>query len=258
MNKISGIYKIINKINGKFYIGSSIDIKSRFYNHKSQLNKNIHDNQHLQNAWNKYKKDNFDFIIIKLCESSNLIVEEQKELDIWVNKDECYNLSPSADVPMRGIPRSDEVKQKISLNQKGKPKWTEKQKKQMSIDRKGRKHSTETIKKFKNRKSSFENIKKAQSKNIGRIYSEKHCKNISTIKKSKNKKFSQEEIEKIRIGVIKAIKEGRYNKNKVPFSEYENIKSLYLSGNMNQRNLAFKYGITPPSMNRLLKRIGIK
>ena len=133
-----GIYQIKNKYNGKFYIGSSVDIRGRFYNHKGQLNRNIHDNQYLQNAWNKYGESNFEFSVIKGCDPSDLIVEEQKELDAHFGKEYCYNLSPSADVPMRGIPRSEETKLKISMAQKGKLRWTKEQKKQMSINRKGK------------------------------------------------------------------------------------------------------------------------
>ena len=258
MNKISGLYRIINKINNKFYIGSTTNIIERFYNHRSQLNRNIHDNSYLQRSWNKYGKDNFDFITLKECEEKDLITEEQKELNTHFGNDYCYNLSPSADVSMRGVPRSEEVKLKISLAQKGKPRWNKEQKKYFSIINKGRKHSKETIEKFKGRKSSFENIEKAQKFNDGRVYSKKHCTNISTTKLSKQKKFNDDEIEKIRIGVQKSIKEGRYHKNKVPLNEYENIKLLYLSGKMNQRKLAFKYGITPPSMSKLLKKLGVK
>ena len=49
-----GIYKII--INNKVYIGSSFNIQRRLIQHKSNLKNNKHDNQHLQNAYNKYKK----------------------------------------------------------------------------------------------------------------------------------------------------------------------------------------------------------
>ena len=35
--KISGVYKITNKINGKFYIGSSINIKRRWESHKEGI-----------------------------------------------------------------------------------------------------------------------------------------------------------------------------------------------------------------------------
>jgi len=59
------IYKILNKVNGKFYIGSTKNAKVRWYQHKYSLNNNKHINNHLQNAWNKYGKDSFDFIILE-------------------------------------------------------------------------------------------------------------------------------------------------------------------------------------------------
>ena len=43
-----GIYKIENKVNGKVYIGQSIDINTRWYNHRKELNGNRHHNEHLQ------------------------------------------------------------------------------------------------------------------------------------------------------------------------------------------------------------------
>lgn len=49
-----GIYKII--INNKVYIGSSFNIQKRLIQHKSDLKNNRHDNQYLQNAYNKYKR----------------------------------------------------------------------------------------------------------------------------------------------------------------------------------------------------------
>ena len=93
--KISGIYKIVNKINGKYYVGSSINVKRRWNEHKSELNKNVHINSYLQNSWNKYGKNNFDFIIIKEVSKSDLIIEEQKYLDEIKNdrKNICYNLT---------------------------------------------------------------------------------------------------------------------------------------------------------------------
>ena len=59
IGKISGIYKIVNKVNGKYYVGSSNDVlKTRFYEHKRLLTKNKHFNVKLQNAWNKYGESN--------------------------------------------------------------------------------------------------------------------------------------------------------------------------------------------------------
>ena len=126
MNKISGLYRIVNKINGKFYIGSSNDINRRFSRHLLDLKKNKHDNQHLQYSWNKYGNDGFMFEVYRTCEPPNLLIEEQKELDCWVDKNECYNMRKNAECPTNiGEPRSEEVKKKISLAQKGKQRWTE-------------------------------------------------------------------------------------------------------------------------------------
>ena len=254
-----GIYRIVNKTNGKFYVGSSDDIQRRFSRHKLDLSKNRHDNPHLQNAWNKYGDGNFEFEVVRQCAIPELLVEEQKDLDIWVGKKECYNIRADAKCPVApGSHRPEWVKEKISAAQRGKPKWTEEQKKQMSIDRMGRKPSAETIQKLRDRpKSCYTGIVKAQQLNVGRIYSDEHCLHISNGKQSNPKIFTDEERIHIKDGVRKAILEGRYHKNKIPKEEYEIIRTLYLSGGTNKRQLAFKYGITPTSMSRLLKRIGI-
>ena len=52
-----GIYKIENKVNGKVYIGQSVNIKKRWKQHKYELNSNNHVNKHLQASWNKYKQN---------------------------------------------------------------------------------------------------------------------------------------------------------------------------------------------------------
>ena len=43
-----GIYKIENKVNGKVYIGQSIDIEKRWKEHISCLNNRTHHNDYLQ------------------------------------------------------------------------------------------------------------------------------------------------------------------------------------------------------------------
>src|SRR5574343_389768 len=67
IGKISGIYKIVNKVNGKHYVGSSNDIICRWKGHLNNLEKSKHDNKYLQYSYNKYGRDNFDFIIIEKC-----------------------------------------------------------------------------------------------------------------------------------------------------------------------------------------------
>lgn len=81
-NKICGIYKIENKVNGKIYIGQSVDIKSRWRGHRHYLNTNTCNNDYLQKAWNKYKKDNFKFEIMEECLKDEL---NEKEI-YYINK----------------------------------------------------------------------------------------------------------------------------------------------------------------------------
>ena len=78
---LSGIYKITNTINNKFYIGSAVDLKERKYEHFRKLSKNNHCNILLQNSFNKYKKEFFIFDVLELCDKKDLIIKEQFYLD---------------------------------------------------------------------------------------------------------------------------------------------------------------------------------
>lgn len=60
----SGIYKIINRTNGHYYVGSAGKVRNRWNDHKRFLRQNRHPNSHLQYAWNKYGSDAFEFIQI--------------------------------------------------------------------------------------------------------------------------------------------------------------------------------------------------
>ena len=69
----TGIYMIRNKVNNKAYIGQAIDIYARWEQHIRELNNNLkYCNPHLQNAWNKYGADNFEFTIICQCLEQDL------------------------------------------------------------------------------------------------------------------------------------------------------------------------------------------
>lgn len=83
----SGIYKILNKINGKFYIGSAKNFKKRWWVHCSLLRNNKHHNEHLQAAWNKYGELAFEFIILHECKIEELLICEQSLLD----QTKCFN-----------------------------------------------------------------------------------------------------------------------------------------------------------------------
>lgn len=91
--KICGVYKIINQVNKKIYIGSSKDIYKRWTQHIDKLNKGEHENKHLQNAWNKYGSDNFEFEIVEECSSGAQFEREQYYLNTLNPFDENgYNI----------------------------------------------------------------------------------------------------------------------------------------------------------------------
>jgi len=79
--ELSGVYKITNKINEKFYIGSGHSIFSRWYNHANHLKLDKHTNYKLQRAFNKYGFDNFKFEILELHPPEGLNDREQYYLD---------------------------------------------------------------------------------------------------------------------------------------------------------------------------------
>ena len=81
---------IRNKVNNKVYIGSSVNIERRWYSHRYDLRCNKHNNKHLQNAWNKYGEDNFEFIVLEeVKDKSALRIREQ----YWLNKYQAFNAS---------------------------------------------------------------------------------------------------------------------------------------------------------------------
>lgn len=141
---ISGIYKIINKINGKYYVGYSKNITARWRNHRCNLNKGNHKNKHLQRTWNRDKNNNFDFVIIEEISENILSETEQKYLDIArKEKNKCYNLSFISDK----IEMTPEIIDKIIKSNKNRICSPE-QKEKLSIS-----HRDKTVHHFKNIKT---------------------------------------------------------------------------------------------------------
>jgi len=90
-----GVYAIKNIINDKVYIGSTtMSFLKRLQHHVSQLRNNKHKNQYLQNAWNKYGEENFEFSILEICEKNECLTKEQYYIDSC--KENCYNINPLA------------------------------------------------------------------------------------------------------------------------------------------------------------------
>ena len=86
-----GIYKIENKVNGKVYVGQSIDINARWKNHITLLNKGNHHNDYLQKSWNKYGENNFEFSIIEECLPEDRFKREKYWIDYYNTYEDGYN-----------------------------------------------------------------------------------------------------------------------------------------------------------------------
>lgn len=95
----SGVYKIENQVNGKIYIGSSIDMKARLSQHIRKLISKKHINRWLQRSFDKYGEDSFNFLPLVVCEKSNLIFYEQLLIDGYKsnNRKYGYNFRIAAD-----------------------------------------------------------------------------------------------------------------------------------------------------------------
>jgi group I intron endonuclease len=194
--KFCGVYGIRNSINGKWYIGESVNIKYRKSKHFSTLKYNCHKNDYLQRSWNKYGKEVFEFIILELCLEESLEAKEKEWIAKYKSNDfeYGYNLTDGGNVgkkmkeesksklsdsikkhwlfnthPMLGKNHTQEAKNKIAAGHFGKPLSDEHKKKlaKASIGNTyslGHKHTDEAKAKMskarKGKKKSKEHMRK--------------------------------------------------------------------------------------------------
>lgn len=180
----SGIYQIKNIINNKYYVGSAVDLNKRWKSHKYALDKGIHHNSILQNAWNKYGEKSFNFVLIENVGKENLISKEQYYLDTLKPE---YNICSIAGSP---------AGRRLSTNTKLK----------LSIANTGEKHPM-----FGKNRSKESNLKTSNSMK-GIVHSEESRlkMSISTKERFKNKKnhpnygkhLSEETRQKIRLSLV--------------------------------------------------------
>ena len=173
-NHKTGIYRITNKVNGKFYIGSAVNLRMRFYEHIRLLNKKQHPNEYLQKAWIKYGAENFGFEVIEYCLKEELIEREQFFMDLYQVVDFGYNINPLAgltrlDAKLNDEQRKNHAERMIKLN-KGR-KLSEETKEKMRQSHKGLKHKPMSDEGKLNISLSHMGIK--------RNFSEKHCEKLS-------------------------------------------------------------------------------
>lgn len=229
----SGVYQIVNIVNGRKYIGSSKNIEKRFEEHRKNLKTNKHINIILQRSYNKYGENSFIYEIVEECELDKLFEFEQKYLDTETN---LFNIGKKASGGdnLSNHPNKLNIinRMKISLNEKMKKlsieekktiwgkngkenpnfnnKWTEEQRK-LASDR--------LIEYYKNHEQAI------KGKTIEEFYGEEKAKEVkkklSDFAKNRtgeknpffNKKHSDETLKK-----MSEIKKGKYKGSQnIPF-----------------------------------------
>lgn len=147
MKKICGIYKIINKINNKIYIGQSIDIIKRWYVHIGTKSNSI-----IHKAIEKYGKDKFTFEVIEECDFEKLNEREIYWISFYDSFVKGYNLTIGGD-GCKDREITQEHKNKISEKLKNRI-FSEEHKRKLSESKKNQSEET----RIKNSKSKQKKV----------------------------------------------------------------------------------------------------
>lgn len=91
----SGVYRIVNKTNGKFYIGSAKLFKVRARQHLSSLKSGKHHNKPLQASFTKYGEGAFLFEVLEVVDGTVFArkAAEQKYVSRYFSNGKCLNLA---------------------------------------------------------------------------------------------------------------------------------------------------------------------
>lgn len=105
-----GVYAIKCISNKKMYIGSSQDVKGRFFSHKRALKRGQHHNRWLQADYDEFGLDDLIFYVLEETTRDSLVEREQ----FWIEQCGSYNKNPAQIPPMLGKKHLETTKQIIS------------------------------------------------------------------------------------------------------------------------------------------------
>lgn len=129
----SGVYCITCIPTDRIYVGSAVNLRRRWSQHRYELRNKRHHTHPLQNAWNKYGEQSFTFDVLELTIPTFEIEREQ----YWLDKlkpfgKRGFNINPKADKPFvspegwerfklarTGHAVSEETRAKISASKTG-------------------------------------------------------------------------------------------------------------------------------------------
>lgn len=191
------IYKITNRVNGKTYIGCSIDYKKRWQQHIALINK-AGGCPALKAAILKHGLQNFNFQVLIVCFDDDMQFYEPE----YIRKFNSivpfgYNISPGgkATCGFKGRQHSAETKSKIGEHFKQKYKDVEFCKKQSENQKRVYREDPTYIERIKNGLHNSESFKESviqRKNNGGFLKSEEHRNKISKAIRSKPVVFTEE------------------------------------------------------------------
>ena len=257
----TGIYLITNNINNKVYVGSAVNFKKRWTKKY---------NNHLENAFKKYGKENFFFHILEEVELDKKLLEIRETWWIdWfdaTNPELGYNILKIANSSL-GYKHNN-----ISLEKMCGRKLTEKQKEHLSKIKtenpslywlgKNRDENTKT-------KISRTRKKRFASGEIENFWKNKTlpleiCEKMSQNKKKyyethespmKGKNHTNETKEIIKEKAIERYKNGAKPHNKTSIELVEKIENILSNDRMSYKKVAELFSISIASVNRIVKNM---
>lgn len=254
--KSSGIYIIVNTQSGYIYIGQAQSLRKRWNEHRRDLNKGCHHNEHLQRSWNKYGEKSFKFQVLENCSLEQLNEREQHYLDVYMAKGICYNMSPDA-ITTRGYHHSEETRRKIGEASRNR---TDETRYKLSMAHKGNKSRTgQTNSPETRRKISESNRGKIVPPEVRRKISEAHKgkpmsevarKNMSMAMKgrvahNKGKPMSEEHRKKLKGRIVS--KESRQkisDANRKITDEQTSLIQLLICQGVTQEHIGQAFGVS--------------
>ena len=133
----SGIYKIINKLNGRIYVGSAKRFIERWQSHTSSLRNQKHQNKFLQADFNKCGEEAFVFEVLEVTEGKSkeerLLIEEGYIKQHYDSGDMCYNLCDRA-ISRDGCKDKDPEKTRLKRSESSKKMWQNEEYRQKQVE----------------------------------------------------------------------------------------------------------------------------
>lgn len=231
------IYAIRHILSGRAYVGSAVDRCRRWKYHKNRLRRRLHHSGYLQNAWNLYGEEAFEWVVLEdlsaQCEGlesneirSLLVAREHYWTELHrALKPGIYNLRAISSSNL-GVKYSEESKARMSAWQVGK-KHSKATKEKLAAAKKGRELTPEHRENIRRAMSNPE-VRKKMSVNRRKrsTLTEAHKQKIGlSVKGQKRSKETREKISQWQIGK-KLSEETKRRISEAQKARFEKLASL--------------------------------